>query len=273
MLAQVDARTPTGVTLELPLTDILNGYAVEDIDGLDPVPANVVSTSYVHMDGEQYQSSRREKRNIILKIGLEPDYVTQSVAQLRNALYVYFMPKKKVHLTFRDDTGLVTDIDGVVESFDCPLFVQEPIATISVICHLPDFVDLDTRRFNGNTVSTAEMSNLVYDGTVDTGITFTMTANRSMTGFSIIQQPFGETEQKLDFVMDLLAGDIVVISTVPGNKFARLTRSGTEMSVLYGISPYSAWTTLQPGSNSIRVYATGAAVPYMIEYTDKYGGL
>src|SRR5687768_8673183 len=97
MLNKVEARTDLGAMLSLPFDDISSGYLVQSIEGLDPVPANIVSTSFARLDGEQYQSSRREKRNPILRLGLEPDYTTQTVRELRNNLYRWFMPGKNVN--------------------------------------------------------------------------------------------------------------------------------------------------------------------------------
>jgi hypothetical protein len=71
----------------------------------------------------------------------------------------------------------------------------------------------------------------------------------------------------------LVAGDVLSINTVTGSKGATLTRAGVESSVLYGISPQSSWLELMPGVNTIRVYATGAAIPLSIEYINRYGGL
>src|SRR5438128_1459277 len=45
-----------GETLTLMLADISQGYTIRSIDGLDPVKANVVSSSFANQDGEQYQS-------------------------------------------------------------------------------------------------------------------------------------------------------------------------------------------------------------------------
>jgi hypothetical protein len=64
----------------------------------------------------------------------------------------------------------------------------------------------------------------------------------------------------------LINGDIVKISTVAGTKYARKTTAGSETSALYAVSPQSYWLKLQPGANTIRVYATGAAIPYTLTY-------
>src|SRR4051794_39171059 len=140
MLTNVEVRTPQGTLLSLPLDDISSGLFIEEVEGLDPVKATLVSSSFAGVDGEQFHSSRREARDIKLKIGLEPDYITTSVQGLRARLYSYFMPKAVVFLRFVNDDGTVADIVGTVESFETPLFTKEPQADISVRCFGPDFV-------------------------------------------------------------------------------------------------------------------------------------
>lgn len=273
MLNKFEVRTDQGALLSLPLDEISSGYLVQGIEGLDPVPANIVSSSFARLDGEQYQSSRREKRNLIIKLGLEPDYVNKTVKQLRDDLYQWFMPPQTTNLRFFTDDMPTVDIQGRVETFDCPLFVKEPIATISVLCFNPDFYEPVQVEIEGNTTSGTTMGTIDYEGTVDTGIVFSIAINRSITGFTIYHQPEGAQVRTLVVTGAFVNGDVVEISTIPGNKYARLTRGSVVSSVLYTVSPYSDWTRLQKGANDLRVYAEGAAIPYTIRYTNKHGGL
>ncbi len=98
MLVSLEVITRQFQSLLLPLNEVLNGFAVESIEGLEPVKATLVSSSFAQIDGAQYHSSRREPRNIKLKMGLEPDYVTDSVRDLRHRLYGFLMPKSEVTL-------------------------------------------------------------------------------------------------------------------------------------------------------------------------------
>lgn len=273
MLTKLEVRTDQGALLTLPLQDYSEGYVVEDITGLDPVNATIVSSSFAQLDGSEYQSSRRENRNLVIKLSFEPTAGTVSVQQLRSRLYGFFMPKSNVQLRFYEDTGLVVNISGRVESFVAPRFGQDPGATISIICFKPDFVEMGVLSFGG--ASTAGTTELVqnYDGSVETGFLFTMNINRAMSGFTIYSSPPDNSLRSLIFVAPLVAGDVVKISTVSGAKSAILTRGGVDGSILYGVSPYSNWMNLFPGPNKLRVQASGAAVPWSITYTNKYGGL
>lgn len=282
LLKGLDVTNSRGNVLSLPLEDAGLGFVVKEIKGLEPVKATLVSSSFANMDGEQYHSSRRETRNIVITLGLDPDYAVMSVEELRKQLYSYFMPKSSVSMKFHMydkfaesylDAYLDLSIVGRIESFTAPLFTQEPSVEVSLMCFNPDFVDPTTVHYTGNTVSSLVETILTYPGSVDTGALFTFTANRSVSEFTIYHRPPDQTLRVIDFNLALVSGDVVSINSVRGNKYVTLLRSGTLSSVVYALTPQSAWLELQEGDNSIRVYATGAAIPYSIDYTAKYGGL
>lgn len=273
MLSKVEIRTRQGDLLNLQLDDDTSGYLVQRIEGLEPVKATLVSSGFAGVDGEQYQSSRRETRNVKIQLGLDPDPLTDSVRGLRNQLYKFFLPKSEVDLRFLMDDGLEVDISGVVETFESELFSQEPVVDVSLICFDPDFYDQTPVVLNGTTVSSTVETIVDYEGTVPSGIEFTLNVDRAVSEFTIYHRTPDDTIRILDFSAPLDAGDVLVISTVPGVKGATLNRSGTVSSILYGISPQSKWTELVPGENYLRVYAAGAGIPYEIEYVTRYGGL
>lgn len=273
MLTKVEVRTTLGMLLVLPLDDVSNGYVIADIQGLDPVKATLVSSSSAQLDGAQYQASRRETRNILMKIGLEPDYTTTSVRDLRMNLYDFFMPKTEISLRFFDDVDDAWDIVARVESFEAPLFSREPQVDLSLICFDPDFLDLTPVVIEGNTVSDSTETLVEYDGTVETGIVLVLTLDRDLTEFTVYHRTPDDVIKSLDFAAELLDGDVVTINTNVGSKGITLLRSSTLSSLLYGMSPQSTWIELLKGDNNIRVYAVGAAIPYTITYTTRYGGL
>ncbi|QPX62490.1 minor tail protein [Arthrobacter phage Truckee] len=272
MLYKVEIVNAHGETLVLPLGDYSNGYLVKPIDGLDPVKANIVSSSFANIDGEQHQSSRREARNILMKLGLKMGQAG-SVGSLRAQLMRFFMPKAKIRLSFFREDGPDVYIDGVVETFNCPQFVKEPEATISIMCHRPDFIDPVIYDVSDVTTFDVNEREVIYEGSVETGFEFRLFVDRSISQFVIYQRSSDETINQMLFAEPLIAGDVLTISTVAGNKHATLTRNGSDSSLLYGVSPDSSWLNLFPGPNYIRVYAEGAAIPYTITYNSKVGGL
>jgi hypothetical protein len=273
MLTALEVRNAQGVSMSFPLGDIEDGYSVQSLDGLDPVKATVVSSSFANMDGEQQQAIRREKRNIVLKLGLEPDFIGTTARGLRNRLYGYFMPKSAVKLRFLDDTEPDVEIDGTVESMDSPQFVQDPEATISILCMNPDFIDPTVVSISGNSVADQTEKAVTYEGTIETGFLFRLLVNRDISSFSVANRTGDGVIRKMDFNGSLKAGDVLEISTIPGSKRVTLIRGNAVSSFLYGFAPYSNWLQLFPGTNYLRVALDGAVIPYTIDYTAKYGGL
>jgi len=272
MLTLLEVRGQGGI-LGLPMVDSTLGYDVQDIQGLDPVKATLVSSSFAQQDGAQYQSARREFRNIVLRLGFSPDYALDSVRSLRTRLYPFFMPKTAVSLRFYMDDDLTVDIAGRVESFDSAMFVQEPAVDISILCFDPDFIEPDEVVVSGSTTAGSTVSTLDYTGSVETGIEFQLNVDRTLSEFTIYHQTPDGNIRTMDFQAPLVAGDVLTIITKSGSKSATLTRAGTDSSILYGVSPQSNWLELDTGANGIRVYAEGAAIPYTITYTRRYGGL
>lgn len=271
-LNKVEVRTSQGSLLILPFEDVSDGLIVQGIEGLDPVKATLVSSSFAQLDGAQYHTSRREPRNIKFRLGLEPDYITNLVGDVRDRLYGFFMPKTEINLRFYTYLERL-NISGRIESFETALFTQEPAVDISIMCFDPDFYELTPVVFDGMTTDSLTETPINYIGTVETGILFKLFPQRTFSQFTIYHNPPDGTLRVLDFVETLSPNDVLTISTVVGNKYVTRLRAGVEASKIYALSPQSNWIELLPGENNIRVYAEGLPIPFSIEYTTKYGGL
>ena len=280
MLAKVDVLAPQGNTVLFSLWNHSNGYVVKDITGLDPVKATLVSSKMAGRDGEEYQASSREKRNIIFTLDLRPEYVNTTVRDLRNRLAGIFMPKAELRLRFIDDDETFVDIYGIVETFDSPIFVKAPVTTISILCFDPDFYEPVPITVDGMTTSGSSEIMIDYKGSIATGIGLRMNVNRDLPAITIHLRP--ENGSYRDLMFDtaltpgstpLVAGDVLDISTVNGDKGASRLRGGMWASVMYWIDPDSAWVTLSPGKNYIRVNSGGAPIAYTIDYINRYGSL
>jgi hypothetical protein len=277
MLTQLVVTNNVQEELTFPIDNTSSGFGVANIEGLDPVKATLVSSSFALLDGSQFQASRRESRNIILTLSFEPDYLSGTVETLRQQLYKFFMTETKVNLTFkRSDPDPDVIITGRVESFDAPRFARDLTATISIICFNPDFVDPATVIFAGTTTAATDDVDVIYDGTVETGVLFRVNVNRALTAltFNAVSQD-GTVRTMALSGLALVAGDVVEVSTVTGKKTLTVIRTGVaNANVLWSLSPTSPWIQLFPGINKIRVqHSAGATMPYTMEYTRKHGGL
>lgn len=273
MLTKVEIVNARGDVLSLPLSDFSGGYLVEDIQGLGPVKATLTSSSMAQVDGAQSQSSRRETRNITMKLGLKPDYVNTTVDSLRTTLYSYMMPKSFSTLRFYKDGSLFACTKAQSESLDNNMFSQDPEMDASLICVDPDFYTQAPVIINGATVNTSDTTTVNYPGTSDAGIIFTLTVDRTLSGFTLFNTRPDNVSQTLDLEASLIAGDVVTITTVPLKKSAILTRSNLSSSILYGIQPAASWISFTNGDNLFRAFANGTPLSYTLQYTTKYGAL
>ena len=274
MLTMFEARSPRGEMLAFPLVDTSSGIFVKDIEGLDPVKANIVTSSFARQDGVQYQTARRLQRDLNIKLGLEPQFGGGTVRDIRNRLYSFFMPKMPVALRFYTSDDLYVDILGRVEDCSAPMFTNDPEVVVSIACFDPDFVNPVAVEHTGATTSGLENTVFTYTGSVETGVIFSMeNVPRAITEFTIYHQPPSEDIRTLEFSEPLQIGDSIYISTIPGSKTATIVRDSVEIPVVYGVSPYSNWIEMMPGDNQFRVYSEGTAVPYKITYQPRYGAL
>lgn len=273
MLSKVEITNSRGNVLSLPMQEDDGGYQIANIDGLDPVKASLVSTSYSGTDGENFQSAKLPARNIKFEIDLDPDFNPKTYTDLRRDLYTYFMPKSRISMRYYLTSGLYLDIVGIVEEFSSPVFEEDPTVNISIMSYQPDFVDVRMVTLEGHTVDTLINTVIDYPGTVQSGTVLTLHVNRSVSEFSIYNADEGGNLYQLDFTGNLISGDELVISSLRGNKGITLTRATVSSSFLYGRSPQSSWIQLMEGLNQFRVFAEGDPIPYDLEYVARYGGL
>lgn len=274
ILTRLEIQNVQGNTLALPLLDSSGGYIVKDIEGLDPVKATLTSAAMAQVDGAQPQSSRRDTRNITAKLGFAPNWATNDIRSLRANLYNYLLPKSSVLLNFFFDEVLYAKTQATVESFDNSMFSQDPEVALSLICYDPDFYAAASETIPGNTVTNTTTQTISYEGTSDTGFIFTLWPTAAGTGFTLYNTHPDNTAQVFNAPsLPYLAGDVITVNTIPGQKSITLKRSNVVTSVLYSVLPGSMWPTLAKGDNSFRCLFGTAGVPLTVKYTAKYAGL
>lgn len=276
MLNAVVVSTANYELLSLPLDDYSGGFIVRNIEGLDPVKATLVSSSFAQVDGEYYQSSRRETRPIKITLELKPDYFTLNVADLRRQLYHFLMPKNQVTLRFYMSGRDPVEIEGRVESFESVLFSKTPTVDISIVCFNPDFKDQVPVTVTGQSSTTsAGAVPYLYNGSVDTGGIFRLFVSEALPQFTIYHTGADGLPHSFDFTAPLQGADMLEINSNVGEKAVTLVRGNNRTSLLYGMTPQSQWITIQPGANTIRLYIPGAINPHLfsLQYTARYGGL
>lgn len=274
---KVEVTNAQGNLLTLTLEDTSNGYVVKNIDGLDPVKSSIVTSSFATLDGQQYQASSRDVRNITIRLGYAPNFsIDQTIRALRTNLYLFFMSGQPVALTFYMSDGLTVTTSGRVETCETPIFTDEPQMDISIVCFDPDFIDTNLIQIHSvfDYADTAPHP-IVYDGTVPSGLTsISFTANQEFGEFTIYHTTPSGVLNTMFISAPIEEGDVVNICTVKGQKSITRTRAGTTSSLLWAVSPESVWVQLENGVNQFYLYAAPTAgAPVLVDYYNRYGGL
>jgi len=247
------------------------------IDGLGPVKAAITTAPFGAFDGEAYVGASVGKRNIVLTIGLHPDWAIQTIEELRQLLYNYFMPKLLVQLRF-SSTGFPTvKIEGYVESVEPNIFVKSPTMVVSIICPSPDFVAMDPTVWTGITSDGTDWDTIDYIGSVPTGINLKISQTVGSPGEDSIQVSLtGQYAPQIFATRGNIVPDIRwEMNSVPGQKYIRSVSllSGAVQNFLNDLAPDASWPTLYPGENKLSVITPLTGQNWELSYYSRFGGL
>lgn len=250
---------------------------IRNIDGLGPVKADISTTPSGTSRGETYQGSSTGKRNIVLTLGLNPDWAVQTVSSLRRLLYAYFMPQQWCKLRFFSDEMPTTDIEGYVESFEPNMFSQDPEIQISIINPKPDFIEIDATIFRGAVDDGSNQQVVNYDGSVTSGLELRVDRSIDLPAYS---GPIAITVANDDGIKTITV-DPVTINTVQSFKMSSIQgkkrvqyeaiADGAVTNLLKSKS--GDWPELAPGENLISVAADTPGQIWTLAFFNRFGGL
>lgn len=285
------------ITLEL-MRPEKSGFIVKSIDGLGPAKANINVTDISTNDGGIFNSSRLDKRNIVMDLlFLQTD--KESIEDLRQKTYKYFPIKKKITLTIVTDNH-TSEIDGYIESNEPDIFSQNEGCTISIICPDPFFYSISDNKtlfsgiepmfefaFENNslTMPLLEMGSIdnkteqiiVYEGNTEIGMIINIHALGDVSNITIANNLTRDTmtinTDKLKTLLGtetaIISGDTIIINTNRGNKSITLIREGIEYNILNCLEKGSKWFTLVKGDNIFSYSAETGATNLMFYIRNK----
>lgn len=239
------------------MTSNSNGFRIRNIDGLEPVKAEINLTNRASLDGVRINSAYQRARNIVITFGLYPGN-GKTLEDLRNQLYLNAPIGLETVLTF--DTGEVGKyrlIDAIVESNEVNRFSKDPEQVISFICPDPYF------RASSETIYPVHGDSLYngftfnYSGTAETGFNFwfMLDSNIKSGGYFQIQNkpPYGQPKiQRLPFAQDVVVNpgqNAIAIHTTPGDRGIIVHTS----SWLKALDNNHTWPMLRPGNNVLKM--------------------
>ena len=239
-----------------------SAYDVLKIEGLNPPNANINTSAISGLDGEIFNSSKVNLRNLVLTLNIK-----NPVEENRQILYKYFRVKRKCKLYFKNQNRDVF-IEGYVETFENDLFGMTQQPQISIICPQPFFKAIDDIIVEfSNTIPLFEFpfsighegiefsriniltTRYINAGDVETGMIIKMTARTDQILNPIIYNL--TTQEFFGLNIDLSAGDIVTINTCVGEKSVILNHNNVVTNILGKRTTGSKWLQLIPGTNEI----------------------
>ena len=273
---------------------------IRGIDGLGPVKADIASTQYGLIDGEFYTGGTVGKRNMVVTVGLNPDWEDQTISSLRQELYKYFMPKRHVTTRFYADHMETVEIEGYVESVEPNMFSNEPEMQISILCPYPHFKAIIPTVAVGRTQAPGAYAafkalplqdrndtidphvaiDVLYRGTVSSGFEFNLKPSLTIPAYTgpvavgnnaLVYEELRLVDVTVDGVQHLELG------TVVGSKYivSVETATGVRTSIIGHKDSASDWLQLYPGENFIQCIVDAAFVgqDWELTYYNTYGGL
>lgn len=254
---------------------------IRDLDGIGPVKADINTSPYGSQDGEFYTGANITKRNILLTLGFNPDWIEHTVASLRQIVYGYFMSKQPVTLRFYRDDGPAVEIKGFTESNEPNIFSKDPEMAISIICPLPDFIAVSPSVVAGTAKETPDETEFTLVGNVDTSGRVVLTTieddptpnydgditleHKTLSPVANIFKVTGSVAEGLDLIID----------SARGSKVAENIIGVEHINLLNSMTADSKWLALRPGTNKFRVILDPAAADkaWTLTYFERFGGL
>lgn len=282
MIETLEVFNPRVTTPPLPIgsgsasTDALQ---IRGIEGLGPVKADIATVTLSALDGENITNAAVGKRNIVLSIGLNPNWESQTIEGLRQILYRHFMPRSIVRLRFGSTHLPNVEIRGQVESLEPNIFAKNAEYQVSIICPDPYFVKTSPTVVTGLTSFTGSTGgiDIEYEGNVSVG--FLLYIEKGSGGdVSGMVTVSNKTPAERIFILNSVvidADEYVDLSTVDGSKYARkaFIPAGPPQSLMNQVAPSSSWLRLEPGENKIHVTTPVPGNAWTLRYSARYGGL
>lgn len=253
---------------------------IRNLDGIGPVKAEITTTPSGTSRGETFQSSSATKRNIVLTLGLNPNWSTQTMSNLRQMLYSYFMTEQWCKLRFYSDELPATDIEGYVESFEPNIFSEDPEIQISIINPKPDFIEIDATIFKGVVDiggDDATWLEVAYEGNVSSGLEIRVDRSVDRPTYS---GPLTISVENFKGVQAIVVNPVTIdtvksfkMSSVQNQKRVQneVIADGTITNLIKLMS--GVWPELQPGDNLINVKADQPGQTLTLAYFNRFGGL
>ena len=238
-------------------------YWITSAEGLGEADFDVSSQQAAGMDGELYQGSTANKRNIVIKATVIPPEGTTH-AQIRETFFAFFVPRETGTLYFYDGDkarkidykteNCEFDLDGIFRDVTISLICPDPVFR-SAIDERTDVAEIEgliewpvelEAEFEVAIKHDTKMATVHNPSSVSRGLTVTFTAAGEATNPKLIEV---NRQQSFRILTTLHNGDVLVVTTGPGSKRVKLIRDNVESNINYCWEFGGTWLQVEPGEN------------------------
>lgn len=245
---------PTTIDLPKDNLDPTIPYILKDADGLGPPEIDVFMKRT--SSGGKYQSRKANLREIVLRVGLQPNWnIGQTSENLRSSIYKQMTPiddaTTKIQLMNGD--VIVAQTEGYIKRVEPALFSKDPEVQITIPClHwlLQATTDIYETPAKVNTGASSVYFDVVNAGDAPSGfwMGFAFTAPFNST-FQLMKDT--SSNKIMSISHNFVTGDRLVIDTRDGSRgvWKIPNGSGISTSIMDDVSANSPWLQLHSGNN------------------------
>lgn len=256
-------------TVDLPIVvaQPSDSYILKDATGLGPTGADVFSADLT-VQGAVYQGRRPLSRELVFKVGLNPNYKNlETAATLRDRLYGMLTPETEnddIPIEFLFKEILVAKTSGNVSKIEPVYFTKDPEVQITMECTWPYLVAPYPTLLVPKTFDTFSVQNV---GNAPSGIEMKVVFTAPVTNWTITH---GTKVMKFNY--PFLANDTLYINTQPGSRAVTLTRNAQDTDLIFAVAPGSKWIMLH-GGNNVFTLSDNHYTWRFVQYTPQYLGV
>lgn len=230
-----------------------DNYILKEAWGLGPAEVDVFIADTLFQGG-LYQGRRPRNREVVLRVGLNPDYKQQiSASQLRQNLYNLLTSYNPVNIHVTTDI-VEFQIKGYVKTIEVAIFTKEPEVQITIPCLSPYFEGMSELSIPAPPVDDAP---IIFEnpGSAPTEFYAELEILNNQPGqiSKVRIAPLLDTSDRyVEVSYAFLPNDVITFNTKAGVRQISLLRSGqVPINLIRNVNDKLGWFYLEPGANVI----------------------
>lgn len=240
-------RLNTGaINVDLPIVGASpsDTYILKAADGLGPTEQNVAILNGV------YQGRRPSPREIVMRIGLNPNYgINQTPTELRDTLYSLLAarPGDSLKVQLMDGGTISSQAEGQADKIEIVPFAPDPEVQLTVAC-----LDANLKFPSELTIipTTKAVVPVDYVGTAPVGFKMQIIFTGVSRGFTIV----ADDGTFMEFDHTFNEGDLLILDTREGSReITVLEGSFDDYNCMGDLTQDSGWIKFFEGINHLRM--------------------